>query len=114
MLFRSAFTEGNITYCQLRNINQCTNPHLYSESSHHVDDNYEPPHLKDFDSQEEEEEEKESPLPIPGPSGTHLRILPSDINLEEQSSKSTSNRLERHFGTIMEEMFQLRTTLELE
>ena len=79
-----------------------------------MDDNYEPPHLKDFDSQEEEEEEKESPLPIPGPSGTHLRILPSDINLEEQSSESMSDRLERHLGTIVEETFQLRTTPELE
>ena len=108
------FTEGNITYHQLHNIDWSTNPHLYSQLSHHTDDNYKPPCLEDFDSQEEEEGGEESPLPIPGPSGTHLRILPSDINLEEESSKSMSDRLERHLGTIVEETFQLRTTPELE
>ena len=89
-----AFTEGNITYCQLCNIDRSTNPHLYSRLSHHADDNYEPPRLEDFDSQRVEEGEDESPLPIPGPSGTHSRILQSDTNSEEQSSKSTSDRLE--------------------
>ena len=113
-LDKITFTEGNITYHQLRNIDRSTNPHLYSKLSHHTDDNYEPPCLEDFDSQEEEEGEEKSPLPIPGPSGTHSRILPSDINSEEQSSESTSDRLERHLGTIVEETFQLRTTPELE
>ena len=107
------FAEGNITYCQLHNIDWSTNPHLYSELSHHMDDNYKPPCLEDFNSQEEEEEgEEESPLPIPDPSGTHSRIPQSDTNSEEQSSESMSDGLKRHLGTIVEEMFQLRTTPE--
>ena len=113
-LDKIAFPEGNITYHQLCNKDWNTNPHLYSESSHHMDNNYKPPCLKDFDSQKEEEGKEESPLLILDPTGTHSRILPSDINLEEQSSASMSDRLERHLGTIVEETFQLRTTLELE
>ena len=70
-----------------------------------MDDNYQQPHLEDFDSQEEEEEEEESPLLIPGPSGTHSRIPESEHNLDEQSSKNMSDRLERHLGTIIEETF---------
>ena len=90
------------------------NPHFYTELSNAVDDNYEPPHFEDFDSQEEEEGEEENPLPIPRPSGTHLRILPFECNSEEQSFESMSDRLERHLGTIIEKMFQERMTLELE
>ena len=97
-----AFTEGHITYWNLLNIDCNTNPQFYTDLSDAVDDNYEPPHLEDFDSQEEEEGEEESPLSIPGPLGTHLRILPSEHNSDEQSSENTRDRLERHLGTIIE------------
>ena len=42
----------------------------------------------------------------------HTRNPHSEHNSAEQSSKSMSDRLERHLGTIIEEMFQPRTTLE--
>ena len=116
-LDKTAFAEGNITYCQLCNIDWSTSPHLYSELSHHTDDNYEPPCLEDFDSQEEEEGEEESPMPIPDLSGTHSRILPSDTNSEEQSSESMSDRLERHNcgrNVPTEDNTRVRVTLESE
>ena len=36
-LDKVAFTEEHITYCHLRQIDQGTNPHLYTESSLHDD-----------------------------------------------------------------------------
>ena len=68
-----AFTEGNITFWKLQNIDQNTNPVFHTESSQHADDNYEPPCLEDFNSQEEVGGKEEISLPIPGPSGTHTR-----------------------------------------
>ena len=93
------------TYWNLWNINRNAHPEFYTNLSNAADDNYEQPHLKDSEQWEEEEEAEESPLPIPGPSGTHLRIPESEHNLDKQSSKSMSDRLERHLGTIIEEMF---------
>ena len=61
------FTEGHITYHHLWNIDQNANPHFYTKSSQAEDDNYKPPCLEDFDSQEEEEGKEEHHLPIPGP-----------------------------------------------
>ena len=104
-LDRVPFTEGHITFQHLWNIDRNANPQFYTDSSNTADNNYEQPHLEDFDSQEEEEGEEESPLPIPGPSGTHLRNPQSEHNSEEQSSESTSDRLERHLGTIIDETF---------
>ena len=97
-----AFTDGSITYWNLWIINQNANPQFYTDK---VDDNYEPPCLEDFDSQEEGEGEEESLLPIPGPLGTHLRIPKTEHNSDEQSSVNTRDRLERHLGTIIEETF---------
>ena len=108
-----AFTEGQISYGNLQNIEWNANPQFYTDSSDAADDNYKQPCHEGSDSQGEEEGEEESPLPIPGPSGTHLRIPQSEHNLDKQSSKSMSNRLERHLGTIIKEMFRERTTLEL-
>ena len=104
--------EGNITFQQLQNIDWNTNSEFNTELSQEEDDNYEPPCLEDFDSQEEQEREEENPLPIPGPSGTHMRNLHSEHSSGEQSSKSMSARLERHLGTIIEDTFQPGTTLE--
>ena len=99
-------------YQHLWNINRNAHPKFYTKSPNAVDNK--PPCHKETDSQEEgEEEEEECPLPVLDPPGTHLRIPESEHNLEEQSSESMSNRLERHLGTIIEEMFQERTTLEL-
>ena len=106
------FSEGNITFWHVWNINRNTNPHLYSESSVTADDNYKPPHHKALESEGEDEES--SPLPIPDPSGIHSRIPESEQLLEEQSSESMSYRLESHLGTVIEETFWERTTLELE
>ena len=106
--------EGNITYWQLPNIDCSENPKFYTKSSQHAYNNYQPPHIEDFDSQDEEEGEEENPLPIPDPSGTHMRNPHSEHSSGEQSSDSTSDRLERHLGTTIEETFQERTTLELE
>ena len=112
-LDQPAFREGNITYRNLRNIDRNAHLKFYTNSSNAADNNYEPPCHKDSEQWGEEEEEEESPLPIPGPSGTHLRIPELEHNLDKQSSKSTSDRLERHLGTIIEEMLWERTTLKL-
>ena len=109
-----AFWEGSITYLNLQNINHNTNPQFYTDLSNAVDNNFQQPHLEDSEIQEEEGEVEESPLPIPGPLGTHWRIPESEHSFNEQSSESTSDRLERHLGTTIEETFQERTTLELE
>ena len=81
-----AFSEGNLTYQQLRRIDQLTNPQFYSEVSLLEDADYQPPRVEDpepLGEKEEVEEEEEHPLQIPDPSGTHLRILPSEHNLED-------------------------------
>ena len=72
-----------------------------------MDNNYESPCQEETESQgeEEEEEEEEYPLHIPDPSGTHMRIPESEHNSDKQSSENTSDRLERHLGTIIEETF---------
>ena len=108
-----AFTKGHITYRHLQNIDGNANPHFYTELSNTVNNVYKPPCQEDFDSPREEEGKEENPLRIPDPSRTHLRILQSGTNLEEQTSENMSNRLERHLGTIIEETFWERTTPEL-
>ena len=111
-LDKITFTEGNITYQNLWNLDHNANPQFYTDSSEAVDNNYEQPCLEDIEQQGEEEGEEESPLPIPGPSRTHSRIPQSEHNLDKQSSENTRDRLDRHLGTIIEETFQERTTLE--
>ena len=78
-----AFTEGNITFRQLRNIDRNENPQFYSELSQHKDDNYQPQCLDELDSQDEEEGEEETPLPIPDPLGINSLTL----SLEQDSSE---------------------------
>ena len=111
-LDQPAFREGSIMYQNLQNINRKTHPEFYTNLSDPMDNNYKQPCLEDSEQWGEEEEEEECPLPIPGPSGTHLRIPESEHNSEEQSSKNTRDRLERHLGTIVEETFQERMTLK--
>ena len=104
-----AFTEGNITFQQLRNIDCNKNPQFYLESSQNEDDNYQPQCLDELDSQDEEEGEEEIPLPIPDPSGTSSLTQSSEQDLSERFSNNMRESLERHLGTIIEEMFQERS-----
>ena len=108
------FAERNIKYWNLWNIDRVANPHLYSKSSNAVDDNYEPPDLEDSETREEEEEEEENPLPIPDPLGTHLTTQELELFSTKQLLEIMNYKLDRHLGTIIEETFQQRTTLELE
>ena len=101
------FSEGNITFLNLRNIDHNANPHLYSKSSVTVDDNYEPPCHEDPETTGEEEEKH--PLPIPGPScpsPIHLMTPELEQLSTKQSSESMNYELDRYLGTIIEEMFQ--------
>ena len=85
------------------------------ESSQHADDNYKPRHLDELDSQDKDEEEgeEEIPLPIPDRMRINSPVPVSGRGSSEPSSSSTRDSLERHFGTIIEEMFQERSqTLE--
>ena len=137
-LNQPAFTEGNITFQNLRDIDWSTNPHLYRESSGTANDNKISQHNKEIEEegcqlehpQEEEEEDllqvEEgllSPLPIPGPSTLLIcspisPTLESERNLNTWFYESTSDRLGRHLGehleTILEETFQEKSTLESE
>ena len=62
------FTEGNITYRNLRRINQHLNPHLYTKVSLQEDAAYKSPCYQDDQDKEEAEEEAEveeqQPLPV--------------------------------------------------
>ena len=106
-----AFTEENITYCQLWRIDQSSNPHLYTEASLQEDAAYEPPCYQDAQDKEEVEEEVEEeelpPLPIPGPSGIQSMIPPSVHNSPGSSLERLRDSLDEHLGTIIEAMFQL-------
>ena len=106
-----AFPEGNITYRQLRRIDQSSNPHLYTEASLQEDAAYEPPCYQDDQDEgevvEEVEVEEEPPLPIPGPSGIQSMIPPSEHNSPGSSLERLRESLDEHLGTIIEETFQL-------
>ena len=82
-LDKITFTEGNIQYRHLCDIDCNENPQFYMELSQHEDDNYQPQCLDELDSQDEEEGEEENPLPIPDPSG----ISSSTPSSEQDSSK---------------------------
>ena len=81
------------------------------EAAQQEDTDYQPPRFQDVSSEgeeeEEQEEEEEHPLPIPDLLGTHLEIPHSEHSSQEQFSESTRDLLDRHLGTIIEEMFQL-------
>ena len=119
-----AFGEGTLTYHQLRRIDQQRNSHLYTEASLLEDANYEPPRYQGSPSEEEEEEEgktleeevqeEEHPLPIPLPSGTHLRIPPTEHNSPGSSEERLNKSLDKHLGTLIETAFQLPESPEPE
>ena len=101
------FSEGTITFQQLRRIDQGANPQCYTEASLLEDGDYELPQVEETETQEgEEEEEEERPLPIPGPSGIHSRILPSEPNSPNSSKVRLRTSLDEHLGMIIEETFR--------
>ena len=101
------FAEGNITFHQLHNIDHNENPQFYLELSQHADDNYEPPRHEELDSQNKDEEEGEEEILLPIPDQTRINslILSLEQGSSEQFSNNTRESLERHLGTIIEEMF---------
>ena len=106
-----AFAEGNITFHQLCNIDQNENPQFYLESSQHTDDNYEPTRLDESDSQDKDEVEGEEEIPLPIPDQTRINSpIPSlEQDLSERFSSSMREPLERHLGTIIEDVFRERS-----
>ena len=115
-LDKLAFTEGNITYCQLLRTDQLVNPQFYTKMSQLEDADYQTPHVQDVQSEGEEEEEveeeEECPLPIPDPSETCLEIPHSEHNSPEQFSERLRESLDEHLGTIIAALFQLPESLE--
>ena len=110
-----AFQEGNITYRQLRRIDQGQNPHLYTEASLQEDAAYEPQHYQGAQEEEEEVEEaevEEQPLPVSLPPRIHSATLSSEHSSPESSEARLRESLEELCGTIIEETFQLPTTPE--
>ena len=108
-LYKLAFSEGNLTYRQLRQIDQLTNPEFYSEAALLEDTGYQPPCIEDpepLGEEEEAEEEEECPLHIPDPTGIPSRILPSEHNSRDLSEERLRTSLDEHLGTIIEEVFR--------
>ena len=106
-----AFTEGNITYHQLRRIDQSSNPHLYTEASLQEDAAYQPPHYQDDQDEGVEEEEVEVEEQQPLPMLLPPRIQLATPHLEHSSPGSSLERLreslDEHCGTLIEATFQL-------
>ena len=106
-----AFTEGNITYWNLRRIDQQSNPHLYTEASLHEDANYEPPRYQDNPEEEEAEGEAEVEEQQPLPILLQPRIQSATPHLEHNSPESSQKRLRESLdklcGTIIETTFCL-------
>ena len=73
-----------------------------------MDDNYKPPRHKESDSLAEDKEEgdEEIPLPIPDRTRINSQIPSLEQDSSERFSNSTRESLERHLGTIIEEMFR--------
>ena len=106
-----AFTEGNITYQNLRRIDQQSNPHLYTEASLQEDAAYEPPHYQDDQDKEEAEEEAEVEEQQPLPIQLQPRIQSAPPHLEHNSLESSQERLRESLdelcGTLIETAFHL-------
>ena len=101
----------NITYRNLRRIDQQSNPHLYTEASLQEDAAYEPPHYQgDRDEEEAEEEaevEEQQPLPVLLQPRIQSATPPSEHNSPESSLARSRESLEELCGTLIETMFLL-------
>ena len=106
-----AFTEGNITYHQLRRIDQSSNPHLYTEASLQEDAAYEPPCYQDDQDkgevEEEVEEEEQEPLPILLLLRIQLATPHSEYNSQGSSLERLRESLDEHCGMLIETTFWL-------
>ena len=106
-----AFTEGNITYCQLRRIDQSSDPHLYTEASLQEDAAYELPRYQDDRDEGEEEEEVEveeqQPLPILLPPRIQSATPPSEHSSPGSYLERLRESLDEHCGTLIETTFRL-------
>ena len=106
-----AFEEGNITYRQLRRIDQLSNPHLYTEVSLQEDTAYEPPRYQDAQDEGEVEEEVEveeqQPLPVLLQPTTQSATQPLEHSSPGSSSERLRESLDELCGTSIEETFQL-------
>ena len=110
-LDKVAFQQGNITFHQLRRIDQGQNPHLYTKASLLEDANYQPPHYQDDQEEgeveEEVEEEEQHPLPVLLPPRIQSATPHSEHNSRGSSLERLQESLEEHCGTLIEAMFQL-------
>ena len=110
-LDKVAFQEGNITFRQLRRIDQGQNPHLYTKVSLQEDANYEPPRYQDDQEEgevvEEVEEEEQQPLPIPLLPRIQSATLHSEHSSQGSSLEGLQESLEELCGTVIEAAFQL-------
>ena len=106
-----AFTEGNITYRQLRRIDQQSNPHLYTEASLQEDAAYKPPRFQDdqdeVEAEEEVEVEEQQPLPVLLQPRIQSATPHSEHNSPESSQERLSKSLDEHCGTLIETTFAL-------
>ena len=100
------FWEGNITFCNLHNIDCDANPRFYNELFNTVDHSFEKTSHKETENEEEEEELH--PLPVPDWSLTQ-EWEPSSSNLQ---LKNMNNKLGKHLETEIEEVFWERMTME--
>ena len=105
------FQEGNITYRQLRRIDQGQNPHLYTEASLREDAAYEPPRYQDVPEEVEEDEreevEEQPPLPVLLQPRIQSATPPLEHNSPESSQERLRESLEELCGTLIEATFQL-------
>ena len=111
------FQEGNITFRQLWRIDQGQNPHLYTEASLQEDAAYESPCYQDVLEEVEEEEEaevEEQPLPMSLLPRIQLATPSSEHNSPESSQARLRESLEEHCGTLIEAMFHLPESPELD
>ena len=106
-----AFSEGNITYQNLRRIDQQSNPHLYTEASLQEDAAYEPPCYEgaqdEGEAEEEVEVEEQQPLPVLLQPRTQSATPPLEHNSPESSQERLRESLDELCGTQMETTFQL-------
>ena len=111
-----AFTEGNITYRNLRRIDQQLNPHLYTEVSLQEDAAYEPPRYQDDQDEEEAVEdaavEEQQPLPVLLQPTIRSATPHSEHNSPELLLERSSELLDEHCGTLIEATFRLPETPE--
>ena len=109
-LDKLVFNEENITLRNLQNIDHNANPHLYSESSQAVDNNYKQPHHKASENKGWGVQPSTGTRPIGNPlKDPRIRAALGRAILQEHELQTGETP-----WTIIEEMFWERMTPELE